>query len=106
MEVNLIPKRFISGLQQKGKSHRVTNGWRTRQIYTEPDRKTRQILSTCLFSSKNMKKNVPIINNYGEHTRKVEDGVSSLQMFFFAVTKLIVRSHYMSLNPEEMLCLY
>ena len=43
--------------------------------------KTRQFLSTYLFSSKNMVS--PIINNDEGHTRKIEDGVSSLQLFFF-----------------------
>ena len=41
--------------------------------------KTRQILSTCLFFLKNMKK-YSIINNDEDHTGKIEDGVSSLQL--------------------------
>ena len=44
--------------------------------------KTRQILSTCFFSSKNIK-NVHIINNDGEHTIKIEDRASSLQLFSY-----------------------
>ena len=34
-----------------------------------------------MFFKKIYVKNVPIINNDREHTRKIEDGVSSLQLF-------------------------
>ena len=33
----------------------------------------RQLLTTYLFSSKKYEENVPVINNDGEHTRKIED---------------------------------
>ena len=36
---------------------------------------------TVVFFHKKYEKNVPIINNDVEHARKIEDGVSSLQLF-------------------------
>ena len=43
--------------------------------------KARQILSTRFFFSKKCEKNVPIIKNDAKHTRTIEDGVASLQLF-------------------------
>ena len=71
VEIHLVPKWFICNLQPK-----KATGW---QVVKTID--WRGILSTTLFSSKNMKKNIPLINNDGEHAREFEDGGSSLQLF-------------------------
>lgn len=48
-------------------------------IFNGENKKTKQILSTSLFFSKNMKKNIN--NNNAEHKRKIVNGVSSIQLF-------------------------
>ena len=63
--------------------------------------------SIHLFVSlKNYIKNVPIIYNDEEHTKKIV----KIEFFHYnclrAITKVIVGSHYMLLNPEQMLWSY
>ena len=74
MQVNLVPESFISGLQQKKP---LDNN--CLRLLSDGENKTDPIHYFVVL--KKFEKNIPIINNGGEHTRKIEGGVSLLQLF-------------------------